>query len=112
MPNNRTEYQLGWVGHEGGEPTWQALRDIPPGSGYFVNGYNRRLRAHREQQAAAQGTATGGGGIKSTHRFVGKQVAKDFSHGAVYVGYVTVATPTGLGQRPNDRGTLPRQVRR
>jgi hypothetical protein len=43
----------------------------------------------REQQAAAQGTATGGKGSKSTHRLVGKQVAKDFSHGAVYVGYVT-----------------------
>jgi hypothetical protein len=30
------------------------------------------------------------------HRFVGKQVAKDFSHGAVYVGYVTKHYPPDL----------------
>jgi len=84
------------VGHEGDEPTWQALRDIPPGSRYLVNGYNGRLR---REQHAAQGAATGGGGgggSKSTHRFVGKKVAKDFSHGAVYVGYVTEHYPQDL----------------
>ena len=93
--NNRTEYKVGWVGHEGDEPTWQALRDIPPGSRYLVNGYNGRLR---REQHAAQGAATGGGGggSKSTHRFVGKKVAKDFSHGAVYVGYVTEHYPQDL----------------
>jgi hypothetical protein len=30
------------------------------------------------------------------HRFVGKQVAKDFSHGAVYVGYVAEYNPPDL----------------
>ena len=78
------------------EQTWQALRDIPPGSRYLVNGYNGRLR---REQHAAQGAATGGGGgggSKSTHRFVGKKVAKDFSHGAVYVGYVTEHYPQDL----------------
>jgi hypothetical protein len=34
-----------------------------------------------------QGAATGAGGSESTHRIFGKQVAKDFSHGAVYAGY-------------------------
>jgi hypothetical protein len=96
MSSNRAEYQVGWVGHEGDEPTWQALRDLPPGSRYLVNGYNGRLRVRREQQAAALGTATGGGGSKSTHRFVGKQVAKDFSYGAVYVGHMTERYPPDL----------------
>jgi hypothetical protein len=34
MSSNRTKYQVGRVGHEGDEPTWKALRDIPPGSRY------------------------------------------------------------------------------
>ena len=50
-------------------------------------GNSKRLR--REQQP-------GGGGIKSTHRFVGKQVAKDFIPGAVYVEYVTDHYPPDL----------------
>jgi hypothetical protein len=76
MSSNRAEYQVGWVGHEGDEPTWQALRDIPPGSRYLVNGYNGRLRVRREQQAAAQGAATGGGEIKSTRRLSGNKSRK------------------------------------
>ena len=60
------------------------------------------LPRKRVQRTAAQGAACGtgssnrrrgGGGSKSTHRFVGKKVAKDFSHGAVYVGYVTEHYP-------------------
>ena len=78
--NNRTEYQVGWVD----EPTWQALHDIPPGSRYLVSGYNGRLRREKHAaQEAATGGGKGGGGSKSTHRIVGKKVAKDFSHGAV-----------------------------
>ena len=38
----------------------------------------------------------GGGGGGITHRFVGIKVAKDFSHGAVYVGYVTKHYPPEL----------------
>ena len=90
MSNKRTEYQVAWVGHEIGDPEWQALRDIPEGSRYLVNGYNARLR--REKQQAEEGGV--GGGI--THRFVGIKVAKDFSHGAVYVGYVTKHYPPEL----------------
>jgi hypothetical protein len=93
MSSNRTEYQVGWVGHEGDEPEWQALHDIPAGSRYLVNGHNARLR--REQQAAAD-SGGGGGGGHSTHSFIGKKVAKDFSHGAVYVGYVTKHYPPEL----------------
>jgi hypothetical protein len=64
--------------------------------GHLVNGYNGRMHVRREQQAAAQGSAIGGGVSKSTRRFVGKQIAKDFSHGAVYVGDVTEHYPPDL----------------
>ena len=39
------------------------------------------------------------------HRFVGKQVAKDFSHGAVYAGYVTEHYPPDL-----DNGELTEEL--
>lgn len=77
----RTEYKVAWVGHENEEPTWQALRGIPAGSRYLVNGYNARLRREVQQ--------TAGPAVTAAHSYVGKEVAKDFSHGAVFVGYVT-----------------------
>ena len=43
----RAGYQVAWVGHGGGAPRWQALSDIPPGSRYLANGFNRRLRLFR-----------------------------------------------------------------
>jgi len=93
ISRNTTEYKVGWVGHEGEDPTWQALHDIPTGSRYLVNGYNARLR--KEEQAVAD-VAGGGGGGGNTHNFVGKKVAKDFSHGAVFVGFVTAHYPPEL----------------
>ena len=90
----RTEYQVGWVGREDEEPTWQALQDIPAGSRYLVNGHNARLR--REAATAAAGGPGGGGGNISLHSYIGKEVATDFSHGAVYTGYVTAHYPAEL----------------
>jgi len=86
---DRTEYLVGWVGHETDEPSWQAARDIPPGSRYLVNAYNMRLRNEAQRPI-------GNGGGSGVHLFVGKKVAKDFSHGAVYIGYVTEHYPSVL----------------
>ena len=82
----RAEYQVAWVGHGGEAPRWQALSDIPPGSRYLANGINRRHRqeAHEQSTGAAATVA---------HRYVGKKVAKDFSHGAVIAGYMTEYSP-------------------
>ena len=88
----RTEYQVGWVGHEGEQPSWQALKDIPAGSRYLVNGYNARLR--REALGAGGAAGAGGGGTAHTH--IGKEVSRDFSHGAVYKGYVTEHYPSEM----------------
>jgi len=92
LVRDRTEYKVGWVGREAEDPTWQALRDIPAGSRYLVNGYNARLRS--EQRSTGESTAVGSN--NSVHDLVGKEVAKDFSHGAVYTGYVTAHYPPEL----------------
>lgn len=84
----RTEYLVGWVGHESEAPSWQAASDVPAGSRYLANAYNLRLR----NEALLQ--PSGGGDV--AHVLVGKKVAKDFSHGAVYVGYVTEHYPAQL----------------
>ena len=73
---------MAWVGHGGEAPRWQALSDIPPGSRYLANGFNRRLRQEAQQQPT-------GAAVIVAHSYVGKEVAKDFSHGAVFAGYVT-----------------------
>ena len=83
---------MGWVGHEGEQPSWQALKDIPAGSRYLVNGYNARLR--REALGAGGAAGAGGGGTAHTH--IGKEVSRDFSHGAVYKGYVTEHYPSEM----------------
>ena len=71
-----------WEGHDGEASTWQALSEIPPGSRYLANGFNRRLRQEvQQQQIWAAATVA--------HSYVGKEIAKDFSHGTVLVGYVT-----------------------
>ena len=78
----RAEYQVAWVGHGGEAPRWQALSDIPPGSRYLANGINRRhlQEAHKQSTGAAATVA---------HSYVGKEIGKYFSHGAVIAGYVT-----------------------
>ena len=80
---------MAWVGHGGEAPRWQALSDIPPGSRYLANGINRRHRqeAHKQSTGAAATVA---------HSYVGKKVAKDFSHGAVIAGYVTEYCPSKM----------------
>ena len=91
IERRRTEYLVGWISHEAEPPTWQAVSDIPPGSRNLVNAYNTRLRIEAQQQQM-----NGGGGGNNAHKFVGKKVAKNFSHGAVYVGYVTEHYPAEM----------------
>ena len=56
-------------------------------SRYLVNGFIRRLRQEAQQQRT--------GAVATVARScVGKEVAKDFSHGAVFVGYVPEYCPS------------------
>ena len=92
----RAEYHVAWVGHGGEAPTCQALSDIPPGSRYLANGFNRRLRQEAQQQPA-------GAAANVAHSYVGKEVVKDLSHGAVFAGYVNEYYPSetsGDGMSP------------
>ena len=80
---------MAWVGHEGEAPTWQALSEIPPGSRYLAGGFNWLLWQKAQQQPT-------GAAATVVHSYVSKEVAKDFSHGAVLVGYVTEYCPSGM----------------
>ena len=55
----------------------------------MVNGFNRRLRHEAQQQP-------NGAAATVAHGYVGKEVAKFFSHGAVFVGYVTEYCPSEI----------------
>ena len=58
-------------------------------SRYLVNGFIRRLRQEAQQQPT--------GAVATVARScVGKEVAKDFSHGAVFVGYVPEYCPSEI----------------
>ena len=53
-----------------------------PGPRYMVIGLNRRLRKEAQQKPS-------GSAATVAHSYVGKDVAKNFSHGAVFAGFVT-----------------------
>ena len=55
----------------------------------MVSGFNRRLRQEAQQQPT-------GAAATVAHSYVGKEVAKDFSLGAVFVGYVTEYCPSEM----------------
>ena len=81
---------MAWVGHEGEAPTWQVRRlAIYNQARCLVNGFNRRLRHEAQQQP-------NGAAATVAHGYVGKEVAKFFSHGAVFVGYVTEYCPSEM----------------
>ena len=86
---NETFYLVSWVGFLE-EPTWQRLRDIPPGSRIKINDYNDRVRTLNNQTQCA--SATVGMPKVPPQSYVGKLIARRFD-GQLFAGYVTLYYP-------------------
>ena len=84
---NETFYLVSWVGFLE-EPTWQRLKDIPPGSRIKINDYNAHVRAISSQCVAASvGTPK-----VSPQSYIGQLIARRFD-GQLFAGYVTLYYP-------------------
>ena len=86
---NETFYLVSWVGFLE-EPTWQRLRDIPPGSRIKINDYNARVRTFNNQTQCA--SVTVGMPKVPPQSYVGKLIARRFD-GQLFAGYVTLYYP-------------------
>lgn len=82
IQNGTTWYKVVWLGHEQGQPEWQKVKDVPPGSRYLINDFNAERR-----RIASEGGGDGFGGDdegSGSHHLLNSKVAKNFGDGAIF----------------------------